>query len=151
MTVLVASSSAAMAQSAALSQKAADASRAGALLNAAKQKGHVRVIAMFNSPVPASAMRSDAQSVANIKSGVAAARDAIIASHFGNAKSPTAGTGFPRGLTSFPITAGFAVNVSAQELEALASDPRVKSVQEDRLSQPSLNDSVPLIGMPAAN
>ena len=55
----------------------------------AQQKGHVRVIVLFDSPVPASQLRSDAASIANAKAQVAAVQDAIVAAHFGSAASPT--------------------------------------------------------------
>lgn len=140
---------AAMAQASALSEKAAGATSASQMLTIAQQKGYVRVIVMFESPIPPSAIQADPNSIANIKSQVAAARSAILSSHFGNPENPIA-HGFPRGLTSFPITAGFAINVTAQELEALAADSRVQTIQHDRLDAPSLNESVPLIGMPTA-
>lgn len=140
---------AAMAQASALSEKAAGATSASQMLTIAQQKGYVRVIVMFESPTPPSAIQADPTSIANIKSQVAAARSAILSSHFGNAENPPA-RGFPRGLTSFPITAGFAINVTAQELEALGADSRVLTIQHDRLEAPSLNESVPLIGMPTA-
>jgi hypothetical protein len=137
---------AALAQSAALSQKAADAAEMTAIT---QQQGSVRVIIMFDSPVPASQVRPDATSIANIKAQVAATQDAIIATHFGSATSPAAGQGFERALTRFPITPGFALNVSQQELEALAADARVVRINQDRVRPPSLTDSVPLIGTTA--
>lgn len=140
---------AAMAQSSTLSGKTAGATSASQLLTIAQNKGYVRVIVMFESPVPPTAIQGDSTSVANIKTQVAAARNAILSSHFGDAENPTA-RGFSRGLTTFPITAGFAINVTAQELEALGADSRVLTIQHDRLEAPSLNESVPLIGMPAA-
>ena len=75
-----------LAQTGALSQKATEAAEITA---AAQQNGHVRVIVMFDSPVPLGQLKSDATSVANAKAWVAAAQDGIIASHFGNAANPT--------------------------------------------------------------
>ena len=134
-------------QTGALSQKATEAAEITAI---AQQNGHVRVIVMFDSPVPANQLKSDPTSVANVKARVAAAQDAIVATHFGSATSPTQGQGFDRGLTRFPITPGFAVNVSPSELQALANDPRVTRINYDRVLRPSLIDSVPLIGMTTA-
>ena len=81
---------------------------------------------------------------------MAATQDGIIASHFGSATNPTQGQGFNRSLTRFPITPGFAVNVTLAELQALAADARVTRINYDRALPPSLIDSVPLIGMTAA-
>src|SRR5262245_15930020 len=102
-----------LAQNGALSQKATEAAEITA---AAQQDGHVRVIIMFDPPVPHGQLKSDPTSVANAKAWVAAAQDGIIASHFGNAANPAPGQGFDRGITRFPITPGFAVNVTLQEL-----------------------------------
>jgi subtilisin family serine protease len=105
---------------------------------------------LFDSPVPASQLKSDPAGVANAKAQVAAARDAIVSWHFGSATSPTQGQGFDRGLSRFQITPGFAVNVSPSELQALASDPRVTRINYDRVLRANLIESVPLIGMTAA-
>ena len=136
-----------LAQTGALSQKATEAAEITA---AAQQNGHVRVIVMFDPPVPQGQLKSDATSVANAKAWVAAAQDGIIASHFGNATNPAPGQGFDRGITRFPITPGFAVNVTLQELQALANDARVVRINYDRVLRKSLIDSVPLIGMTTA-
>ena len=140
--------SAALAQSPALTQKATGRMAAPELLSSAESKGYVRVIVMFEPPVSPNAVRPDAASVAAVRARVASTRDAILSTHFGNAQP--ASSGFARGLTSFPITPGFAMNVTAQELEALASDGRVLSIQLDALDRPTLNESLPLIGMPSA-
>ena len=129
-----------VAQTGALSQKATEAAEITA---AAQQDGHVRVIVMFDPPVPLGQLKSDATSVANAKAWVAAAQDGIIASHFGNAANPAPGQGFDRGITRFPITPGFAVNVTLQELQALANDARVIRINYDRVLRKSLIDSVP--------
>lgn len=151
LAIFVGLASAAMAQSsAALLKKATGVTTADAMVTIAQTKGYVRVIILFNSPVPPDAIRPDAASIANITSQVAAARDPILATHFGSAKNPAPGKGFPRSVTSFTISPGFAVNVSAQELEALAADPQILTIQHDNLEPPTLNESVPLIGAPAA-
>ena len=141
-------SATAMAQSPALSQKTTGRMAAPQLLSSAQSKGFVRVIVLFDSPVAPNAGVPDAATIATTKAQVASARDAILSTHFGGVQPSS--TGFARGLTSFPITPGFAMNVSAQELESLAADPRVVSIQLDGLDAPSLNQSLPLIGMPAA-
>jgi hypothetical protein len=84
-----------LAQTGALSQKATEAAEITA---AAQQDGHVRVIVMFDPPVPLGQLKSDATSVANAKAWVAAAQDGIIASHSATppirrqAKASTAGS-----------------------------------------------------------
>jgi hypothetical protein len=137
----------ATAQSAPLAQKAVDAT---ALAATAQQKGKVRVIVMFAPPVAPNDMRHDAASIANVQAQVAAIQDAIIARHFGTA-NPSSGPSFERGLTRFSITPGFAISVTPAELEALAADSQVISIQEDRADPPTLLQSVPLIGMTAAS
>jgi subtilisin family serine protease len=77
-------------------------------------------------------------------------RNAIIATHFGSATNPRAGQDFDRELTRFAITPGFAVTVSSAELDALAADPRVQYINYNRMVPPTLDQSVPLIGMPNA-
>ena len=125
----------ALAQSSdALSLKATEAVEITAI---AKQNGHVRVIVMFDSPVPAGQLKSDPSSVANAKAKVAAAQDAIVAVHFGSVANPRQGEGFDRGLTRFQTTPGFAVNVTLTELQALTNDPRVTGINYDRAQQPS--------------
>jgi subtilisin family serine protease len=136
-----------LAQPDALSLKASEAAEIAAI---AQQNGHVRVIVLFDSPVPAGQLKSDPSSVANMRGQVAAAQDAIVATHFDSATNPRQGQGFDRALTRFPITPGFAVNVSPSELQALANDPRVTRINRDRAVPHSLIESVPLIGMTAA-
>jgi subtilisin family serine protease/sRNA-binding regulator protein Hfq len=105
---------------------------------------------MFAPPVPANQLKSDATSVANARARVAAAQDGILTTHFGSAANPAQGVGFDRGITRFPITPGFAINVTLQELEALAADARVTRINHDRPQRHQLTESVPLIGMTAA-
>src|SRR6185503_13192386 len=136
-----------LAQTDALWLKASEAAEITAI---AQQNGHVRVIVLFDSPIPPGQLKPDAGSVANAKAQVAAARDAIVSWHFGSATSPTQGQGFDRGLSRFQVTPGFAVNVSPSELQALANDPRVARINYDRVLRTNLIDSVPLIGMTAA-
>jgi hypothetical protein len=90
-----------LAQPDALSLKASEAAEIAAI---AQQNGHVRVIVLFDSPVPAGQLKSDPSSVANMRGQVAAAQDAIVATHFDSATNPRQGQGFDRALTRFPIT-----------------------------------------------
>ena len=108
---------------------------AAELMAIAQREGHVRVIVTFDAPLPPSQVKSDPATIAIIKAGVASQQDAIIAQHFGSA-SPAAGQGFNRGLSRFEITPGFAANVAPSELQALAADPRVRTIAYDRAVAP---------------
>src|SRR5262249_6931244 len=55
-----------------------------------------------------------------------------------------------RGLTRMSISPAFAINASAAEIEALANDDRVVTIELDQLGRPQLIQSVPLIGMTTA-
>jgi hypothetical protein len=118
-----------LAQSASLSKKATDAQ---AMVSAARAKGHVRVIALFESPIPPQQITGDAHVIAALMARVAAVQDAIIAAHFGDASHPKPGQGFDRNLTRFATSPGFALNVSLAELEALADDARILRVSLDQ-------------------
>src|SRR6185503_11765522 len=76
----------AVAQTDALWAKATEAAEITAI---AQQNGHVRVIVLFDSPVPPAQLKSDPASVANLRAQVTAVRDRILATHFGSATSPT--------------------------------------------------------------
>src|SRR5688572_1397649 len=123
---------------------------AAEIVGVARQQGFARVIVQFESPLVPGQTTTDPAGIANARSRIAAVQDAIIERHFGSSAHPQQGPGFNRGITRFQITPGFAVNVTVQELEALAANPLVKSIQLDRLEPPTLIDSVPLIGIPAA-
>src|SRR5262245_24523964 len=145
---LLAFASAASAQvSSALSQKAPEVDE---ILSIAQRDGSVRVIVQFDSPMQASEIKSDASSRATVKANVAATQDAIISAHFGSAAGPLGGPGFERGILRFDFTPGFAVNVTAAEVEQLANNPLVRIINYDRPMPPTLLQSVPLIGMPNA-
>src|SRR5262249_36692743 len=76
-----------------------------------------------------------------------AAQDAIVTSHIGE---PSQLSGPNRAFSRFDVTPGFAINATAAEIDALANDARVVSIEIDRLGAPQLIQSVPLIGMNAA-
>jgi hypothetical protein len=128
----------------ALSQKSPDAAPIVAL---ADRDGHVPVIVEFASPVPPGQIRPDPNVLAPLKARIAAVQDAIIGQHFDSAANPRPGQGFERSMTRFDITPAFAVVVTKAELEALAADPRVVRIHQNKLNHPMLIDSVPLIGM----
>jgi hypothetical protein len=130
--VLAALASGVMAEASLLSQKAPEAAEITAI---AQRQGYARVIVQFESPV--GQIGPDPAGIADAKAKVAAVQDAIIGSHFGSAASPRPGQGFERWLIRFDITPGFAINVSAAELEALAADPRVQTITLDRTMAPT--------------
>jgi len=113
--------SCAMAETSQLAQKAPDAAD---MLATAQRQGSVRVIVQFRLP-------PNPGNIDGVKAQVAALQDAIIAGHLG------ASPGFERGLTKFEITPAFAANVTAPELEALAADPRVQTINLDRAVPPA--------------
>jgi hypothetical protein len=123
-----------MAQSPQLLQKSSDAAE---LVGLAQQQGHVRVIVQFASPVPPEQIRPDPASIADLRARIAAAQDAIIAAHFGSAREPRPGSGFPRALVRFDTTPGFVISVTLPELEALAADARVTRINLDRAMPPA--------------
>src|SRR5262245_45333490 len=116
----------AMAEGSRLAQKAPEAAE---LLAAAQRQGYVRVIVQFEGP--AAQVRPDPASIAETRAQVAAMQDAIIASHVATA------VGFDRAITRFEITPAFAANATAAELESLAADPRVKTLNSDRAVPPA--------------
>jgi subtilisin family serine protease len=131
-----------------LSSKSPDAT---SILEATSRDGHVPVIVEFASPVAPADMSADAASVESAKAQIASVRDPIIARHFGNATAPRPSTGFTRGLQTYEVTPMFAVRVNSAELQSLANDPAIVRIHENKLSAPTLIDSVPLIGMTGAS
>ena len=75
----------------------------------------------FECPNVANQVRPNAATIASIKARVAALQNSVLAKHFGDAVNLRPGRGFVRHHTRFDITPGFAVNVDATELEALAA------------------------------
>jgi hypothetical protein len=94
--------------------------------------GHVPIIVEFGSPVPSNQIKPDPDSLASLKSKISAIQDAIIAAHFGDAANPQPGRGFDRSLQRFDIAPMFALNVNGAELEALAADPRVVRIHQNK-------------------
>ena len=131
--------------SAALAQKAPEAATLAAN---AEADGSVRVIVTFASSVDSSSITP--ADVESVQATVTAGQDAILADHFGSATALSEGQGFARSLQRMIISPAFAINVTGAELDALAADPRVVNVSLDHESFPTLIQSLPLIGMPAA-
>jgi hypothetical protein len=122
-----------------LSQKSSDASE---LVARVQQNGSVRVIVLFESPVPPSQVTPDPANVAAVRAQVASMQDCILSRHFGS-PTPPASQGFERGLTRFEITPGFALMVDGAELEALAGDNQITTIQLDRPVPPTLMRAYP--------
>src|SRR5262245_19814986 len=114
----------AVAQESRLAQKAPEAAE---MLAQAQRKGHVRVIVGFDGPP----VRPDPEAIAAAKAQVAATQTALMRAHL----DPAAG--FDRAITWFELTPAFAANVTAAELEKLAADPRVKSINLDHVVPPA--------------
>ena len=128
----------------ALTQKAGEAAQ---LIDMVQDQGSIRIKVQVKSPVSANAVTAAPASISALRAGVAAIQNAIIADHFGSSAAPTAGRGFPRDITRFELTPGFGVTVNETELEGLATDPRVKYITYNEMLSPTLDQSVPLIGM----
>ena len=135
------------ASSTALASKAPEASSIAAT---AQTNGHVRVIVLLNAPNIANQARPDAATIAAARAQVAGLQDTVLANHFGDATNLRPGRGFTRRHARFAITPGFVIDVDAAELEALASDPLVKTINIDHARPPTLLQSLPLIGQPTA-
>ncbi len=129
---------------------AGKAPEAATIANIAQTSGHVRVIVLLNAPSIPNQLRPNAGAIASVKAQVTEMQNAALTRHFDNPANLRPGQGFNRHLSRFDITPGFAINVDAAELEALAADPQVKTINYDRAMPPTLLQSVPLIGQPAA-
>jgi hypothetical protein len=144
-------SSTVFAQSPQLTQKSPDA---GEIASIVLNKGYVRVIIQYQTPVASNAITAEPSALAAVKTQNAAMQDALIGSHFGGAAAAAgttvSGQSFERGILRFDYTPAFAVNATQSELDALAADPRVVHIQYDRAVPAQLFDSVPLIGMTTA-
>src|SRR5262245_31329556 len=106
--LVLGTATAAVAQTPALSRKSTDANE---LLARIQQDGSVRVIVLFELPIPPSQVTPDPANIATLKAQVAAMQDSILSTHFGST-NPPASQGFDRGLTRFEITPGFALSVN---------------------------------------
>jgi len=133
--------------SSALVNKAPDAAK---LINTAERQGFVSIIVEFAPPTAPTVLRPSAAILEPHKAQVRAIQDSIIANHFGSATAPRPGQGFIRGLQRLSVSPMFAINVNATELEDLAADPQVVRLHENALKKTNLEQSIPLIGMPAA-
>ena len=116
-----------------------------ALSAKAQIEGRVRVIVGLRAEggSEASAARSfkDAEARAAMVSRVDRAQEALLVRMSGYSLSS---------VKRFNYIPYLAMEVDAGALEALASDPEVVSIEEDKLLEPKLEESIPLVGAPEA-
>ena len=120
--------------------------RTYAVLSAkARTEGRVRVIVGFRSEGGSESSASinfkDAAARAAMVSRVDRAQQALLVRMSGYSLSS---------IKRFKYIPYLAMEVDAGALEALASDPEVVSIEEDKLLKPMLEESVPLVGAPQA-
>ncbi len=115
----------------------------------AADKGLVRVIVRFGEPATASALSSEMSGKADLDhvTQLRATQGAIIGKALGDAVAASAGGGDRHAITLMDVEPMFAATVDASELKRLSADPRIVSVQEDRLDAPSLIQSTGIIRM----
>lgn len=127
--------------SATLVQKAP---KVGVLSEAFKANPEVRIIVQHATPgVSGPLDTSSAASVAETVSANAVAQGGIVASFVGG-DADKAKRWDVRRMSHLPM---MVMTVTAAEAEALAQDPRVEKIWADEISRPTLDQSVPLIGM----
>ena len=137
--------------------RAKAASDAPALLAKAVGQGEVRVIVTLSGSTSGSTGPSSSSSTTEPSAAMTAGplgdgqvatlqQSELIARHIGADASKR-----QRWATRIiPGTPYVAMTVNAAELRALASDPNVVRIHEDGIMRPGLQDSTPLVGMPAA-
>ena len=127
-----------------------------ALAARAATKGAVRVIVGFAEPATAKAAEAAGTAAETERADEAhrlalrGTQRAILASAFGAAASDAAIAGSEtaaRSVTLMDVVPALAVTVSQDELKRLAADPRVTSIEEDRLSKPTLIQSNAILRM----
>lgn len=104
----------------------------------AEQQGTVRVIVMLDVPAALASPWSAAQEFTH-RNQVATMQDGVLQRL--SAVQPLDRAS----LVRFEITPGFATTVTPQGLEALAQDPAVRSIREDRFDVSHLNESRPIV------
>ena len=116
-----------------------------ALMAKVQSQGRVRVIvglrAEGDSGASAASSFKDAAARAAMMSRIDRAHQALLARMSGYSVSS---------VKRFKYIPYLAMEVDAAALEALASDPEVISIEENRLLKPMLEESVPLVGAPQA-
>ena len=100
---------------------------------------------------PASATDADRDKA--VKSAVRSTQEGILSRTLGLTGTKSISSAQSSGGVSLRLMSfvpQFAMVASAQDIEKLAADPTVVKIYEDKPVPPLLDDSVPLIGMPAA-
>ena len=125
--------------------KAQRARAFAALAAKAQAEGRVRVIVGLrvgeSSGVSAASSFKDAAARAAMMSRIDRAQQALLARMSGHGVSS---------IKRFKYIPYMAIEVDAAALGALASDPEVFSIEENRLLKPMLEESTPLVGAPQA-
>lgn len=101
----------------------------------AERNGHVPVIVEFRSPLDPNDVPASESGIAAAKATIAAVREAIIQDHLKDTPGSAKGREFSRSIQRFELSPMFAANVTAAELRALASDPRVVRIHENALGR----------------
>jgi subtilisin family serine protease len=138
--LLASAATPALAQSSVLESKS---SAAHTLESTLASKGSVRVIVRHKSPVEASSYTSGRAGLEAARAVITGTQEALLKDLAGTAsRTETVKRWSMRRMSHLPVVA---LTVNKAELDKLASDPRVERIWEDRLLQPSLVGSVPLI------
>jgi len=114
----------------------------GHLRDKARERGQVRVIVGVRAPFAPEPTLARAE-VARQRQGIRSAQAAVLT------RAPLAAARRD-GAYRFDSIPFMAMQLDADELEAVINDPDVASVQEDRLAAPTLAQSTPLVGATAA-
>lgn len=138
-----------MAQSPVLSAKSNDERY---IANEARDGGVASVIVEFREPaLVRSQLDSGAADVAAITTANRTAQDDILSDTFGTADDAAIASAGGRHVQRMDISPMFAFRGSLADIEALARHPDVVRIHADKLENPTLASSVPLIGMTQAN
>jgi subtilisin family serine protease len=131
-----ASGSPVMAQSSALARKAPLSSAIQAEIS---RSGTAPIIVELDAPAASSV---DPSTAAKGRTSIRSLQDAVLSSALRLSASRLSS----RTVKRTKIMPTIALEVSSAELERLAADPRVKTIHLDRLMEPQLAETVPLIG-----
>jgi subtilisin len=106
-------------------------------LTQAAQSGRVRVIARLGATVEPEGALSDGAAVTGQRRAISRVQRGVIS------RLPTSGTRVVRAFETIPYVA---IETDAAGLAALAKDPEVVAVEEDRLEFAQLMETIPLVG-----
>ncbi len=106
----------------------------------ARERGRVRVIVTLREPFAPEGLMAPASALAQ-QDRIARAQDAVLARLAGENYAVH---------RRYQSVAALALGADSRTLERLAASPEVARIEEDRLHEMTLEQSVPLIGAPAA-